>query len=157
LRGHSFSPTVVVNRHVAFTCPPENKDHRLKFRVRIGGSADSGFTAAVGAPTVCGTCPIGEKAHSPDEVCHIDTLIPRAKALALVTSDSIGKSGHPPQLARDPPAGLHRADGRTSRTRRRSNKKKRSAFTSPNLQKTCGHDPPQKKLQEEEPPSLENR
>lgn len=48
-----------------------------------GGSADSGFTAAIGAPTVCGTGPIGEKAHSPDEVCHIDTLIPRAKALAL--------------------------------------------------------------------------
>ena len=48
-----------------------------------GGSADSGFTAAVGAPTVCGTGPIGEKAHSPDEVCHVETLIPRAKALAL--------------------------------------------------------------------------
>jgi hypothetical protein len=50
-----------------------------------------GVTAAVGAPTVCGTCPIGEKGHSP-----------RAKALALVTSDSVGKSGHPQQLARDP-------------------------------------------------------
>jgi glutamate carboxypeptidase len=48
-----------------------------------GGSADSGFTAALGAPTLCGTGPIGEKAHSPDEVCHVDTMIPRAKALAL--------------------------------------------------------------------------
>jgi glutamate carboxypeptidase len=48
-----------------------------------GGSADSGFTSAVGAPTVCGTGPIGERAHSPDEVCHVDSLIPRAKALAL--------------------------------------------------------------------------
>jgi glutamate carboxypeptidase len=48
-----------------------------------GGSADSGFTAAVGAPTLCGTGPIGEKAHSPDEVCRLDTLVPRAKALAL--------------------------------------------------------------------------
>jgi len=48
-----------------------------------GGSADSGFTAAVGAPTLCGTGPIGEKAHSPDEVCHLDTLVPRAKVLAL--------------------------------------------------------------------------
>jgi glutamate carboxypeptidase len=48
-----------------------------------GGSADSGFTAAVGAPTLCGTGPIGEKAHSPDEVCHVDSMIPRAKALAL--------------------------------------------------------------------------
>jgi glutamate carboxypeptidase len=48
-----------------------------------GGSADSGFTAALGAPTLCGTGPIGEKAHSPDEVCHVDSLIPRAQALAL--------------------------------------------------------------------------
>ena len=48
-----------------------------------GGSADSGFTSAAGAPTVCGTGPVGEKAHSPDEVCHLDTLIPRAQALAL--------------------------------------------------------------------------
>jgi glutamate carboxypeptidase len=48
-----------------------------------GGSADSGFTAAVGAPTVCGVGPIGAKAHSPEEVCHLDSLIPRAKAVAL--------------------------------------------------------------------------
>ncbi|MGH6884669.1 MAG: M20/M25/M40 family metallo-hydrolase, partial [Geminicoccales bacterium] len=48
-----------------------------------GGSADSGFTAAIGAPTLCGTGPIGEKAHSPDEVCHLETLVPRAQALAL--------------------------------------------------------------------------
>lgn len=48
-----------------------------------GGSADSGFTAAVGAPTVCGTGPLGEKAHSPDECCHLETLVPRAKAVAL--------------------------------------------------------------------------
>ena len=48
-----------------------------------GGSADSGFTAAIGAPTLCGTGPLGEKAHSPDEVCHLDTLVPRAQALAL--------------------------------------------------------------------------
>ena len=48
-----------------------------------GGSADSGFTAAVGAPTVCGTGPLGEKAHSPEECCHLETLVPRAKAVAL--------------------------------------------------------------------------
>jgi len=48
-----------------------------------GGSADSGFTAAIGTPTVCGTGPVGEKAHSPEEVCHLDTLLPRAKILAL--------------------------------------------------------------------------
>ena len=48
-----------------------------------GGSADSGFTSAVGAPTLCGTGPLGEKAHSPDEVCYLDTMVPRAQALAL--------------------------------------------------------------------------
>lgn len=48
-----------------------------------GGSADSGFTSALGVPTVCGIGPVGARAHSPDEVCHLDTLIPRAKALAL--------------------------------------------------------------------------
>jgi glutamate carboxypeptidase len=51
-----------------------------------GGSADSGFTAALGAPTVCGTGPIGEKAHSPGEACHLDSLIPRAQILALAIS-----------------------------------------------------------------------
>jgi glutamate carboxypeptidase len=48
-----------------------------------GGSADSGFTSAVGAPTLCGTGPIGGKAHTPDEYCELDSMIPRAKALAL--------------------------------------------------------------------------
>jgi glutamate carboxypeptidase len=52
-------------------------------REYTGGSADSGFTAAAGAPTLCGTGPIGEKAHSPDEVCHADTIVPKAQALAL--------------------------------------------------------------------------
>jgi glutamate carboxypeptidase len=58
----------------------------LGLRVRgeyTGGSADSGFTAALGVPTLCGTGPLGERAHSPDEVCYLDSLIPRAKALAL--------------------------------------------------------------------------
>jgi glutamate carboxypeptidase len=48
-----------------------------------GGSADSGFTSALGVPTLCGTGPIGEHAHTPDEVCHLDTLVPRAQAVAL--------------------------------------------------------------------------
>jgi glutamate carboxypeptidase len=48
-----------------------------------GGSADSGFTSALGVPTICGTGPFGEKAHTPEEVCHLETLVPRAKAVAL--------------------------------------------------------------------------
>ena len=33
----------------------------------VGGCADSGFTAAVGAPTLCAVGPVGGKAHTPDE------------------------------------------------------------------------------------------
>jgi glutamate carboxypeptidase len=48
-----------------------------------GGCADSGFAAALGAPTLCATGPCGGKAHSPDEFLELDTLLPRAQALAL--------------------------------------------------------------------------
>jgi glutamate carboxypeptidase len=48
-----------------------------------GGCADSGFTAAVGAPTVCSVGPVGGKAHSPDEYLEVASLVPRAQALAL--------------------------------------------------------------------------
>ncbi len=48
-----------------------------------GGCADSGFAASVGAPTICGVGPIGGRAHSPDEYVEVDSIIPRAQALAL--------------------------------------------------------------------------
>jgi glutamate carboxypeptidase len=48
-----------------------------------GGSADSGFTAALGTPTLCGTGPVGGNAHTDEEWCRVDTLVPRAQALAL--------------------------------------------------------------------------
>ena len=47
-----------------------------------GGCADSGFTAAVGAPTICAVGPVGGKAHSPDEYLEIASLVPRAQACA---------------------------------------------------------------------------
>jgi glutamate carboxypeptidase len=47
-----------------------------------GGCADSGFTAAMGAPTLCAVGPVGGKAHSPDEYLELDSLVPRAQALA---------------------------------------------------------------------------
>ena len=47
-----------------------------------GGCADSGFTAAVGTPTICAVGPVGGKAHSPEEFMRIDTLVPRAQACA---------------------------------------------------------------------------
>jgi glutamate carboxypeptidase len=52
-----------------------------------GGSADSGFTAALGTPTLCATGPVGGNAHREDEWCRIDTIVPRAQALALTILD----------------------------------------------------------------------
>ena len=48
-----------------------------------GGCADSGFAASVWAPTICGVGPIGGRAHSPEEYLEIDSIVPRAQALAL--------------------------------------------------------------------------
>jgi glutamate carboxypeptidase len=47
-----------------------------------GGCADSGFTAGVGAPTICAVGPVGGKAHSPEEFLRVDSLVPRAQACA---------------------------------------------------------------------------
>ncbi|KAA2214858.1 M20 family metallopeptidase [Teichococcus oryzae] len=47
-----------------------------------GGCADSGFTAAQGAPTLCAVGPVGGRAHSPEEYLEVATLVPRAQALA---------------------------------------------------------------------------
>ncbi|RVU19426.1 M20 family metallopeptidase [Methylobacterium oryzihabitans] len=48
-----------------------------------GGSADSGVAASAGAPTLCATGPVGGGAHTPDEYCRLDTMVPRAQAAAL--------------------------------------------------------------------------
>lgn len=48
-----------------------------------GGSADSGFTAAAGIPTLCATGPVGGKVHTGEEWLKLATLVPRAQAIAL--------------------------------------------------------------------------
>jgi len=48
-----------------------------------GGCADSGFTASVGAPTICGVGPVGGNAHTALEYLDLDSIVPRAQALAL--------------------------------------------------------------------------
>jgi glutamate carboxypeptidase len=48
-----------------------------------GGCADSGFAAATGVPTLCAVGPVGGRGHSPEEYMEVDTLVPRAQALAL--------------------------------------------------------------------------
>jgi glutamate carboxypeptidase len=51
-----------------------------------GGCADSGFTSGVGTPTVCAVGPVGGKAHTPEEYLVVDSLVPRAQALALAVA-----------------------------------------------------------------------
>lgn len=48
-----------------------------------GGCADSGFTAAVGTPTICGVGPVGGLAHTPEEYLDLDSIVPRTQTLAL--------------------------------------------------------------------------
>ena len=48
-----------------------------------GGSADSGLTASVGAPTLCAVGPVGGDVHTDREWLRIDSIVPRAQALAL--------------------------------------------------------------------------
>ena len=48
-----------------------------------GGCADSGFTAGVGCPTICAVGPVGANAHTVEEYLEIETIVPRAQALAL--------------------------------------------------------------------------
>lgn len=57
-----------------------------------GGCADSGFTAAVGTPTLCAVGPVGGRAHSPEEYLMVDSMVPRAQALAraILRLDSTG-------------------------------------------------------------------
>jgi glutamate carboxypeptidase len=55
-----------------------------------GGCADSGFTAAVGAPTICSVGPVGGNAHTALEYLDLDSIVPRAQALAL----AILRTGH---------------------------------------------------------------
>lgn len=46
------------------------------------GAADSGFAAETGAPTLCGTGPVGGHYHSPDEYIELPSLLGRARLVA---------------------------------------------------------------------------
>ena len=48
-----------------------------------GGCADSGFTASLGIPSLCGLGPVGDHSHTEREYSRLDTLVPRAQAVAL--------------------------------------------------------------------------
>ena len=55
-----------------------------------GGCADSGFTASVGCPTLCAVGPVGGRAHSPEEYLEVDSLVPRARAMAATIAATAG-------------------------------------------------------------------
>ena len=57
-----------------------------------GGCADSGFTAGMGAPTLCAVGPVGGNAHTPEEFLRLDSLVPRAQACAraILRLDTMG-------------------------------------------------------------------
>jgi glutamate carboxypeptidase len=56
-----------------------------------GGCADSGFTASLGIPTLCGLGPVGGKVHTDREYLELDTLVPRAQAL-VATILAVGQA-----------------------------------------------------------------
>ncbi|WP_224405531.1 M20 family metallopeptidase [Afifella sp. IM 167] len=47
------------------------------------GAADSGFASAAGAATICGLGPVGGRYHSDEEYMEVDSMVARAKTLAL--------------------------------------------------------------------------
>ena len=57
-----------------------------------GACADSGFSAMVGTPTLCGVGPVGGKVHTPEEYLEVDSLVPRAQAVALTIARLAGQS-----------------------------------------------------------------
>ncbi len=48
-----------------------------------GGCSDAGLASSAGAPTLCGTGPVGGGSHTQREYIELDTLVPRAQAMAL--------------------------------------------------------------------------
>ena len=56
-----------------------------------GACADSGFSAGVGTPTLCGMGPVGGKVHTADEFLEVGSLVPRAQLAALTIARLAGQ------------------------------------------------------------------
>ena len=77
-----------------------------------GGCADSGFTSAVGCPTLCGVGPVGGNAHTPEEYLEVETRwcrVPRRWRLQFCVCRL-------PQTAREWPPGRMRKKSAISPT-----------------------------------------
>jgi glutamate carboxypeptidase len=90
----SFLPFAASESSLRLLSAYQEQARALGFAVEgeyTGGSADSGLTASVGAPTLCATGPVGGEVHTEREYCRIDTLVPRAQAVALTLLAARGR------------------------------------------------------------------
>lgn len=88
-RGHLFMP-LEAERSAGLFARYQAAASEVGFAVDgefTGGCADSGFTGALGIPSLCGLGPVGGAAHTEREWCRLDTLVPRAQALAATIAD----------------------------------------------------------------------
>lgn len=91
-RGQIFMPLEAAHSAELFAHYRKAAEE-IGFRVDgefTGGCADSGFTASLGVPSLCGLGPVGGKAHTDGEYCRLDTLVPRAQALAATIAQLDG-------------------------------------------------------------------
>jgi acetylornithine deacetylase/succinyl-diaminopimelate desuccinylase-like protein len=55
----------------------------MKAGLVINAFVAAAFTASVGTPTICGVGPVGGNAHTALEYLDLNSIVPRAQALAL--------------------------------------------------------------------------
>lgn len=81
-----FLPLEPTPASLALLARYQSSAARLHMKVEgefTGGSADSGIVASAGVPTICATGPIGGHVHTDREWCDLESIVPRAQALAL--------------------------------------------------------------------------
>lgn len=84
--GEQFPPMEVrdLNKQLFEIVRAQGKKLGLAIEAKIGGGAsDAGWTVRAGAPSLCAMGAIGEFNHSDREYIYLDSLVKRAKLLAL--------------------------------------------------------------------------
>jgi glutamate carboxypeptidase len=81
-----FTPMVATedNKKLFALVQQQAKKLGIEMTAKVGGgSSDAGWTVRAGAPTLCGMGAIGEFNHTTREYIFVDSLVQRAKLLAL--------------------------------------------------------------------------
>lgn len=81
-----FTPMVATEDNRKLFALVQEQAKKLGFEMNAkvgGGSSDAGWTVRAGAPTLCGMGAIGEFNHTIREYIFVDSLVQRAKLLAL--------------------------------------------------------------------------